>query len=77
MASDEIEEVGIDGRGWLFIKPKSKTFPMMYREAIEIHWDEPGQYLFAPELPRSELKTPFGGSARSSSQHAHRGASSR
>jgi len=36
---DTIEEVGIDSESRLYIKPSSVKFPMMYREAIEVNWD--------------------------------------
>jgi hypothetical protein len=59
MHIDGIKEVGIDNKGRLYVAPKSDTFPMIYREAMEVHWDVQGCYLFAPPPPRSELATPI------------------
>ncbi|MFD1218131.1 hypothetical protein [Microbulbifer celer] len=35
---DKIKEIGIDGEGRLYLKPAVETFPMIYREAMEVHW---------------------------------------
>lgn len=58
MERDTISEIGIDGEGRLYVAPETKAFPYIYREAMEIHWDETGHYLFAPPLPRAQLATP-------------------
>src|SRR5437879_9818828 len=45
MRADEIEAVGIEGNGSLWVKPATSTFPFIYREAMEVHWvDEGGRY---------------------------------
>jgi hypothetical protein len=46
--SDTISEVWVDDAGRLHLKPASKTFPLIYRAAMEVHWDEPSQSLFSP-----------------------------
>ena len=48
MDRDDISEIGIDNQGRLFVKPASRTFAYIYREAMEIHWDAAGRYLYAP-----------------------------
>ena len=48
---DTIEEVGIDSENRLYIKPSSAKFPMMYREAIEVKWDNNTNRLFGA-IPR-------------------------
>ena len=37
---DAIKEIGIDEEQRLYIKPLSAKFPMMYREAIEVNWNQ-------------------------------------
>lgn len=59
MHIDGIKEVGIDDKGRLYVAPKNDTFPMIYREAMEVHWDDQGRYLYAPPPPRSELAAPI------------------
>ena len=49
MEQDKIEEVGIDGNSRLYVRPSAKKFPFMYREAVEVHWDEKGGFLYSPE----------------------------
>ena len=39
MDRDSIKELGIDSEGRLYLVPESKTFPYIYREAMEVHWD--------------------------------------
>ena len=36
---DRIEEIGIDEEERLYVKPSNATFPMIYREAMEVHWN--------------------------------------
>ncbi|GAA6133299.1 hypothetical protein NBRC116188_00880 [Oceaniserpentilla sp. 4NH20-0058] len=43
---DLIEEIGIDEEGCLYLKPATKTFPMIYREAMEVHWNSEQGYLY-------------------------------
>jgi hypothetical protein len=49
MQSDQIVEVGIDEQGSLYIRPKATKFPLMYREAMEVGWDEQRHRLFSPK----------------------------
>ena len=57
MQSDAIVQVGLDGRGRLYVKPESTMFPYIYREAMEVSWDAEGRYLCGPEPPRAHLET--------------------
>jgi hypothetical protein len=38
--ADVIEALGISEDGALWVKPATATFPFIYREAMEVHWDE-------------------------------------
>ncbi len=49
MAPDSIIEVMIDPMGRLIIVPFSNTYPMIYREAVEVHWDARGKFLYSPK----------------------------
>ena len=44
---DLIEEIGIDSEERLYLKPASETFPMIYREAMEVHWNSERGYLYS------------------------------
>lgn len=46
MSVDQIIEIGIDSEERLYVKPESKSFPYIYREAMEVHWDEEKLYLY-------------------------------
>jgi hypothetical protein len=59
MERDAISEIGIDDEGRLYVAPETKAFPYIYREAMEVHWDEAGHYLFAPPPPRAQLAEPI------------------
>ncbi len=48
MHSDPIAEVAIDGEGRLRVVPLSNTYPMIYREGVEVHWNSAGRFLFSP-----------------------------
>ena len=61
MERDVISENGIDDKGQLYVMPYTKTFPYIYREAMEIHWDENEKHLFAPPPPRAQKQHLFGG----------------
>jgi hypothetical protein len=56
MEHDAIAEVGIDDQQRLYVLPGKQSFPYIYREAMEVHWDQERGYLYAPAPPRSELK---------------------
>ncbi|MGA9572806.1 MAG: hypothetical protein WBS20_02540 [Lysobacterales bacterium] len=49
MEQDEILEIGIDEDERLYIKPSSNSFPYIYREAMEVHWDTKGMFLYSPK----------------------------
>ena len=46
---DNIIEIGIDEKDRLYIKPEKATFPLIYRTATEVHWDEEGKFLYSPK----------------------------
>ncbi|RYE59105.1 MAG: hypothetical protein EOP48_01985 [Sphingobacteriales bacterium] len=46
---DNIKEVGIDEKERLFIKPEKATFPLIYRTATEVHWDDKDKFLYSPK----------------------------
>jgi len=43
---DIIQEIGIDTEERLYVKPSHETFPMIYREAMEVHWSSEHCYLY-------------------------------
>ena len=49
MRSDEIEAVGIDDDGSLWVKPATCTFPFIYRAGVEVNWDDRRHCLYAPK----------------------------
>ncbi len=49
MEKDEIIKIAIDQEERLLVKPKLKSFPYMYREAMEVHWDNEGKFLYSPK----------------------------
>jgi len=59
MDRDAIADIGIDEKGRLYVAPQTKTFPFIYREALEVNWDDKGHYLHAPPPPRAQLATPI------------------
>jgi hypothetical protein len=59
MNRDAIAEIGVDDKGRLYVTPQTTAFPYIYREAMEIHWNNEGKYLYAPAPSRSQLATPF------------------
>ena len=48
---DEIKEIGIDEENRLYVRPASAKFPMIYREAIEVHWNKNTMSLYGG-IPR-------------------------
>ncbi len=51
MTQEEIAEIGTDAGGSLFVRPRSQTFPFIYRSAMGVHWDEARAVLFG-QTPR-------------------------
>jgi hypothetical protein len=49
MDRDTIKNIGIDEEGRLYVSPDSKSFPMIYREAVEVHWNKEMTYLYSPK----------------------------
>lgn len=49
MNKEKIIMVGIDELDRLFVKPESKSFPSIYRAAMEVNWDEDKKVLFSPK----------------------------
>ena len=49
MRADTIAAVGIDDGGSLWVKPATATFPYIYREAMEVHWDAERLRLYGPK----------------------------
>ncbi|WP_136678471.1 hypothetical protein [Neptunomonas sp. XY-337] len=43
---DLIEEIGIDKEERLYVKPYNESFPFIYREGMEVHWNEEFGYLY-------------------------------
>ncbi len=49
MTHDQIAEVRIDEQGRLCVVPASSFFPYIYREAMEVHWDDSGRFFYSPK----------------------------
>jgi len=49
MRQDGIKEIGIDDTGRLCIMPEEVKFSLIYRTAMEVHWDERGLFLYSPK----------------------------
>ena len=62
MKTDLIQAVGLMEDGALWVKPANASFPYIYREAMEVHWDENERRLFGakprpnPHLDFSQLQ---------------------
>lgn len=52
MRTDAIEAVGVEDDGSLWVKPATATFPNIYRETMEVHWDAKRLRLYSPK-PRA------------------------
>ena len=48
MQSDQIAKVLIDAEARLCITPRTESFPLIYRSALEVHWDAHGKFLYSP-----------------------------
>jgi len=51
MQRDAIADIEIDATGQLHVVPASSTFPYIYREAMEVHWNPERSSLYSP-VPR-------------------------
>ena len=49
MRNDVISEIGIDKEQRLYIKPLNEVFPFIYREAMEVCWDDNKRVLLSPK----------------------------
>lgn len=49
MMQDQVTEIGIDEQERLYIIPASVKFPYIYREAMEVNWDEERGCLYSPK----------------------------
>jgi hypothetical protein len=49
MGTDNIIEIEIDESERLLIKPETEKFPMIYRSAAEVHWDNNKNCLYSPK----------------------------
>jgi hypothetical protein len=41
--------MAIDEAGRLCVRPASARFPFIWREAMEVHWDTQGNFLYSPK----------------------------
>ncbi|MBK7012664.1 MAG: hypothetical protein IPH43_08335 [Xanthomonadales bacterium] len=49
MERDTITQLEIDLEGRLHVVPSAHSFPYVYREAMEIHWDPGRSSLYSPK----------------------------
>jgi hypothetical protein len=49
MEYDEVVEIGIDSEERLYLVPKTKEFPFIYREAKEVSWGAERKCLYSPK----------------------------
>jgi hypothetical protein len=49
MRHDTIAEIEIDGDGRLHVVPTAHTFPYIYREGVEVNWDDSRRSLHSPK----------------------------
>ena len=49
LTTDKIAEITIDDGGRLCVKPTTETFPFIWRETMEVHWDPQGGFLYSPK----------------------------
>ena len=49
MTTDNIEAIGVNETGQLFIKPEKEQFILIWRSATEVHWNDKEHYLFSPK----------------------------
>ena len=48
MRRDVVARIEIDSEGRLHVVPASETFPHIWREAMEVHWDTDRHSLYGP-----------------------------
>ena len=49
MTTDSIAEVGIDEQQRIYVRPSTATFPYIYREAVDVHWEAKRHYLHSTQ----------------------------
>lgn len=49
MTTDNITEVGINTDGQLYLKPYKEKFPLIWRSASEVHWNDKEHHLYSPK----------------------------
>ena len=49
MTTDNIIEVGIDNKERIYIKPETKYFEFIWRDASEVSWDDKNKVLYSPK----------------------------
>jgi hypothetical protein len=49
MTTDQIEALGIDDKGSLWVKPATGVFPHIYRTGTGVGWDPGRRCLFTPQ----------------------------
>jgi len=49
MITDIIKIIGIDDEGRLYVTPLSQSLPMIYREAVDVHWNKEKKHLYSPK----------------------------
>ena len=72
MRSDAIEALGIEDDATLWVKPVMATFPHIYREAMDVHWDAEWLRLYSPKPRDGPMST---GLSRSEMRHASKASS--
>nr|AAK28610.1 hypothetical protein [uncultured bacterium] len=49
MERDTIAQIELDSEGRLHVVPAAHSFPYIYREAMEVHWDSDRRSLHSPK----------------------------
>lgn len=49
MRIEQIAEIAIDDAGRLCVTPSSASFRYIWREAMEVHWEPQGGFLYSPK----------------------------
>ena len=49
MTTDNIIEVGIDNKERIYIKPETRDFEFIWRDASEVGWDDKKKVLYSPK----------------------------
>ena len=49
MTSEQIAEIGMTEQGGLYVVPVKEKFPLIYRAAMEVNWDENRSRVYGPK----------------------------